>query len=124
MVRWTNWLSRLPFTQEIASSNLVRTTNFEMFQMRNSGVRPQCCNVQYNVINPSAPPRGYLTNRLRWSPFQGGDTGSNPVTRTNIKYLAELAYCTAPYELGKVVFTWVIIIGSNPIIFNIRSLTY
>ena len=51
-------------------------------------------------------------------------TGSNPVPTTIIKYLAELAYCTAPYELGKVVFTWVIIIGSNPIIFNKRSLTY
>ena len=25
----------------------------------------------------------YLTNRLRWSPSQGGDTGSNPVRSTS-----------------------------------------
>ena len=32
------------------------TQTLKQFQMRNSGVRPQCCNVQCNVINPSAPP--------------------------------------------------------------------
>ena len=30
---------------------------------------------------------GYLTNRFRWSPFQGGDTGSNPVTRTRLRIM-------------------------------------
>ena len=30
---------------------------------------------------------GYLTNRLRWSPFQGGDTGSNPVTPTRLRIM-------------------------------------
>lgn len=60
---------------------------------------------------------------VRMTGFQPVHSGSNPGPATIIKYLAELAYCTAPYELGKVVFTWVIIIGSNPIIFNKRSLT-
>lgn len=30
MVCWTNWLSRLPFTQEITGSNPVQTT--KMFE--------------------------------------------------------------------------------------------
>ena len=37
----------------------------------------------------------------------------------NFQGVAELAYCTAPYELGKVVFTEVIIVGSNPIALSI-----
>ena len=32
----------------------------------------------------------YLTNRFRWSPSQGGDTGSNPVRSTSYGRVTEL----------------------------------